>query len=151
MGCGPRLDRQARIQFGQVHFGVFSTSRVVPLALSSDWLEVLIFRHWRGGGVPTDLKCRFFVTHGGFQLTWSVEFLSLIGGFNWLEVCFVLSFYFVLTTLYFSPALLHFSLNFCFLFCTFDVLFLYFATTFFEVFHHLFPLSPILCKFRKIF
>ena len=43
------------------------------------------------------------------------------------------------------------SLNFCFLFYIFDVLFMYFATTFFVVFHHFFPLSPILYKFRKIF
>ena len=37
MGGGPRLDRGARIQVGQVHFGVFSMSRFVPPALSSDW------------------------------------------------------------------------------------------------------------------
>ena len=36
-----RLDRRARIQFGQVHFGVFSTSRFAPLALSSDWILIL--------------------------------------------------------------------------------------------------------------
>ena len=36
-GGGPRLDRQARIQFKQVYFGVFSTSRFVPPSLSLDW------------------------------------------------------------------------------------------------------------------
>ena len=36
LGGGPRLDRRARVQFGRVHFGVFSTSRSVPPALSSD-------------------------------------------------------------------------------------------------------------------
>ena len=29
LGGGPRLDRRARIQFGQIHFGVFLTSRLV--------------------------------------------------------------------------------------------------------------------------
>ena len=87
-GGGPRLDCQAGIQFGRVHFGVFSTSRFMPLALSSDltrpalssvivcpsvvchlsltgdsnWLEVMIFRHSQG-----------------FQLTRSDNFLSLMG------------------------------------------------------------------------
>ena len=36
-GDGPRLDHRARIHFGQVHFGVLTTSCFVPLALSSDW------------------------------------------------------------------------------------------------------------------
>ena len=57
-----RLDRWARIQFGRVHFGVFSTSRFVSLALSSDWTSV---------GAGTDLLwCKKrHVTHGGLQLT----------------------------------------------------------------------------------
>ena len=64
-----RLDRRARIQLERAHFGVFSTSRFVPPTLSSDWtwptlssvichwrggsnwLEVMIFRYWRG--IPT--------------------------------------------------------------------------------------------------
>ena len=37
-GGGPRLDRRARIQFRRVNFGVFSTSRFVPSALSSGFL-----------------------------------------------------------------------------------------------------------------
>ena len=37
---GPRLDRRVRIQLGRVHFWVFSMSRFVPLALSSDWRRV---------------------------------------------------------------------------------------------------------------
>ena len=32
-----RLDCWERIKLGRVHFGVFSTSRFVPLALSSDY------------------------------------------------------------------------------------------------------------------
>ena len=32
-----RLDRQARIQFRRIHFGVFSMSSFVPPALSSNW------------------------------------------------------------------------------------------------------------------
>ena len=36
-GGEPRLDRRASIQFGRGHFGVFSTSRFVPLALCSNW------------------------------------------------------------------------------------------------------------------
>ena len=88
----------AGIQFGWVHFRLFSTSHFVPPALSSDWtwpalssvvrnlssaiLEVLIFRYsrvvpndWKWwffvthGGVPTDWKWWFFVGHGGSQLT----------------------------------------------------------------------------------
>ena len=42
-GGRPRLDRRVRIQFRQVHFGVFSTSRFVPPALSSDWHAFLYF------------------------------------------------------------------------------------------------------------
>ena len=53
MGGGPRLDRRARIQLGRVHFGVFSTSRFVPPALSSHWTWPDTFRYWRG--VTTDL------------------------------------------------------------------------------------------------
>ena len=34
-GSGPRLDCRVRIQLGWVHFGVFSSSRFVPPALSS--------------------------------------------------------------------------------------------------------------------
>ena len=34
----PRLDRRARIQFGQVHFGVFRISRFAPPAFCSDWI-----------------------------------------------------------------------------------------------------------------
>ena len=34
--AGPRLDRPARVQFGQIHFGVFSETRFAPLSLSSD-------------------------------------------------------------------------------------------------------------------
>ena len=45
MGGGPRLDSRVRIQLGWVHFGVFSMSCLVPLALSSDWR-----------GVTTDLR-----------------------------------------------------------------------------------------------
>ena len=37
-GSGPRRDRRARIQFGRVNFGVFSMSRFMPSALSSDFL-----------------------------------------------------------------------------------------------------------------
>ena len=33
VGC----DNCDRIEFRRIHFGVFSTSRLVPLALSSDW------------------------------------------------------------------------------------------------------------------
>ena len=36
-GGGPRLDHRARLQFGRVHFGVFTPSRFVPLAVSLDW------------------------------------------------------------------------------------------------------------------
>ena len=36
-GGGPRLDHRARLEFGRVHFGVFSMSRIVPPALSSHW------------------------------------------------------------------------------------------------------------------
>ena len=108
--AGPRLHCLAKIQFGRVHFGVFSTSRFLPPALSSDWtspalssviqltgsvdvssltrgsnwLEVLDFRHSQG--VLTHWKCWFFVTHGGFQLIRSVEFSSLTGGSTSLEV-----------------------------------------------------------------
>ena len=68
----PRLNRWARIQFGRVHSGMFSTSRLMPLALSSaqqigtdplchplsvNWLEVMIFCHW--WGIPTDWKWWF--------------------------------------------------------------------------------------------
>ena len=42
MGGRPRMDRGTRIQFWPVHFEVFSTSRLPPLALSSDW--ILLFR-----------------------------------------------------------------------------------------------------------
>ena len=42
-GGGPRLDRWARIQSGQVNFGVFSTSRFVPSALSSDFFTTMYF------------------------------------------------------------------------------------------------------------
>ena len=88
--AGPKLHCLAKIQFGQVYFGVFSTSRFLPPALSSDWtspalssviqltgsvdvssltggsnwLEVLIFHHSQG--VPTDSKCWIFATHRGF-------------------------------------------------------------------------------------
>ena len=108
--AGPRLHCLAKLQFGRVHFGVFSRSCFLPPALSSDWtspalssviqltgsvdvsslvegsnwLEVLNFRHSQG--VQTDWKCWFFITHRGFQLTRSVEFLSFTGGSNSLEV-----------------------------------------------------------------
>ena len=36
-GGGPRMDHRAGIQSWQVHFGVFSTSRFMLPALSSDW------------------------------------------------------------------------------------------------------------------
>ena len=57
---GPRLDRWVRIHLGQAHFGVFSTSRFVPPALSLDWR-----------GVTTDLRAGISnnVTHAGSQLT----------------------------------------------------------------------------------
>ena len=42
-GGGPRLDRWARIQSGRVNFGVFSTSRFVPSALSSDFFTTMYF------------------------------------------------------------------------------------------------------------
>ena len=42
-GDGPRLDRWARIQSGRVNFGVFSTSRFVPSALSSDFFTTMYF------------------------------------------------------------------------------------------------------------
>ena len=67
---GPRLDRRTRIQLGRVHFGVFSTSRFGPPALSSDWTWPAlssVICHSRG--VRTDWKWWFFVTDGGSQLT----------------------------------------------------------------------------------
>ena len=108
--AGPRLPCLAKIQLGRLHFAVFSTSRFLPRALSSDWtspalssviqltgsvdvsslvegsnwLEVLNFRHSQG--VQTDWKCWFFITHRGFQLTRSVEFSSFTWGSNSLEV-----------------------------------------------------------------
>ena len=44
-------DRGAKIQFQRVNFGVFSTSRFAPLALSSDWLflrgsKLTLLRKW---------------------------------------------------------------------------------------------------------
>ena len=108
-GGGPKLDGRARIQFGGVNFGVFSTSRIVPLALSSEWVtfffcyfvhnfwlsdviafcdrqtdifhhrQRVIFRHW--WGVLTDL--------GIDHLSWKTDrhFLSLAGGPNWPFQC----------------------------------------------------------------
>ena len=97
-------------------------------------------------------KCWSFVTQGGFQLTWSVDFLSLTADFNWLEVCFVLSFYFFLDYILLFPCFVALFTKFLlssfvlltYLFCTL----LYF---FFVLFHHLFPFSPILCKFKTYF
>ena len=94
-GGGPRLDRWARIQSGGVNFGVFSTSRFVPSALSSDFL----------------------------------------------------------TTLYFSPTLLHILLTFCLLFRTLSVLFSYFVSLFpyfFIIFSVLFPFFPLFFAKLKI-
>ena len=42
-GGGPRLDHRARLQFGRVPFGVFSTSRFVPSALSSNFFTTMYF------------------------------------------------------------------------------------------------------------
>ena len=96
-----RLDRRASIQFGRVHFGVFSMFRFMSPALSSDWTwpalssvichppSVLcppsfgvchlssVICHSRG--VPTDWKWWFFVTDRGSQLTGSDNFLLLTG------------------------------------------------------------------------
>ena len=69
-GGGPRLDRRVRIQLGRIHFVVFSTSRFVPLALSSDWTwPALSSVICHSGGIPTDWKWWFFVTDSGSQLT----------------------------------------------------------------------------------
>ena len=55
-GVKPRLDCQARKQFGRIHFGVFSMSCFVPPALSSD-LTCFVIRHLSlTGGVPTNWK-----------------------------------------------------------------------------------------------
>ena len=41
MGGGPRLDRQARIQIGRVHFGVCSTLKVKKFGKSQkNWKEI---------------------------------------------------------------------------------------------------------------
>ena len=71
-----RRDRGAKIHFKGVHFGVFSTSRFAPLALTSDWtfskvvptdpLGVVMLFAVSQGSQPTfgNLRKRsFFITH----------------------------------------------------------------------------------------
>ena len=55
------LDRFHRvgIQLGQVHFGVFSTSRFVPPALNSDWRGV---KTDLGAGISKNVTDRHGVT-----------------------------------------------------------------------------------------
>ena len=62
-----RRDRGAKIRFKRVHYGVFSTSRFAPLALSSDWtfsqlvptdplgVVMIFYVLWPHGG-PTNLR-----------------------------------------------------------------------------------------------
>ena len=77
---GHRLDRQARIQFGRVHFGVFSTSlslrhsaRIGP--------DLLCHCHPSSAICHPDSKWQFVSLYFGDRQT-----LSLTGGSNWLEV-----------------------------------------------------------------
>ena len=71
MGGRPRLNRRARIQLGRVHFGVFSTSRFVPPALSSDYRRVTTDLGTRISKNVTDLGAGISkkVTDAGSQLT----------------------------------------------------------------------------------
>ena len=62
-GGGPRLDRSARIQFGRVHFGVFSTSCFVPPARSSGWIWPALSSVVRHPSYV--LRHPSSVTHGG--------------------------------------------------------------------------------------
>ena len=49
-GGGPRLDHRARLQFGRVHFGVFSMSRPDLTLFFTDAGSQLTFEMGKGGG-----------------------------------------------------------------------------------------------------
>ena len=78
----PKLDRRARIQFGRVNFGVFSTSRFVPPALSSEWVTldffVILF-------IISDSLTWSFLCDRQTDILSQTEshFSSLMGGPNW--------------------------------------------------------------------
>ena len=76
-GGGPRLDRWARIQSGRVNFGVFSTSRFVPSALSSDFFTTMYFS-------PTLLRffTYFSLTFSFFLCTFGVDTFERISIFG---------------------------------------------------------------------
>ena len=103
-GGGPRLDRRVRIQLGRVHFGVFSTSRFVPPALSSDWHTFSYFlctSSWR--------HCTFSWLPCTFSLLWCTFHLLFV--------------YFFVLFQYFSRTLLYFFITFPYFFPFFPVFF----------------------------
>ena len=99
-GGGPRLDRRVRIQFRQVHFGVFLTSRFVPPALSSDWHTFLYFLctfSWR--------HCTFSWLHCTFPLL-CCTFHLLFAYFFVLFLYFFVLFHHFIRTFSFFPHIL---------------------------------------------
>ena len=83
-GGGPRLDHRARLQFGRAHFGVFSTSRFVPSALSSDFFTTMYFS-------PTLL--RFSLTFHLLFRTFDVLFQYFIPLFPYFFITFSVLFF----------------------------------------------------------